>query len=91
MKTIIITCLGLLIFSEARADYRLPNKQEIKGKFCRNIVGQTTMLMKTYNSNEEEFNKDNQETNNHSIRIRSIGLTNLNFMANIWLAFCKNY
>ena len=90
MKTIIITCLGLLIFSEARADYRSLDKQEIKEKFCRNIVGQTTMLMKTYNSNEEEINKGNQEINNHGVRIRSIGLTNLNFMANIWVAFCKN-
>jgi len=90
MKAITIICLGLLIFSEAKADYKEPYKQEIRKKFCRNIEGQTTMLMNTYNSNEEEFDRGNQEVKNESVRIRSIGLTNLNFMANIWVAFCKN-
>ena len=89
MKAIIIVCLGLLIFSEVMADYKAPYKQEIQKKFCKNIEGQTTMLMNTYNSNEEEFDKGNQDMKNEGLRIRSIGLTNLNFMANIWVAFCK--
>ena len=90
MKAIIIICVGLLIVSEAKANYSSPLKQEIKKNFCRNIEGQTTMLMNTYNSNEEEVIKGNQQIKNQGVRIRSIGLTNLNFMANIWVAFCKN-
>ncbi len=89
MKAVIIACLGLLIFSETKADYKAPDKQEIEKKFCRTIKGQTTMLMNTYNSNEEEIDRGNQEVRNEGVRIRSISLTNLNFMANIWVAFCK--
>ena len=87
--TVIVACVGLLIFSEAKADYQAPLKQEIKTTFCKNIEGQTTMLMNTYNSNEISVDGGNEEVRNEIVRIRSIGLTNLNFMANIWVAFCN--
>jgi len=89
LKTVIVACVGLLIFSEAKADYQVPLKQEIKTTFCTNIEGQTTMLMDTYNSNENKVDRGNEEVRNEIVRIRSIGLTNLNFMANIWVAFCN--
>ena len=89
LKTVIVACVGLLIFSEAKADYQAPLKQEIKTTFCKNIEGQTTMLMNTYNSNENSVDRGNEEVRNEIVRIRSIGLTNLNFMANIWEAFCN--
>ena len=87
--TVIVACVGLLIFSEAKADYQAPLKQDIKTTFCKNIEGQTTMLMNTYNSNENSVDGGNEEVRNEIVRIRSIGLTNLNFMANIWVAFCN--
>ena len=89
LKTVIVACVGLLIFSEAKADYQAPLKQEIKTTFCKNIEGQTTMLMNTYNSNENSVDGGNEEVRNEIVRIRSIGLTSLNFMANIWVAFCN--
>ena len=89
LKTVIVAYVGLLIFSEAKADYQAPLKQEIKTTFCKNIEGQTTMLMNTYNSNENSVDGGNEEVRNEIVRIRSIGLTNLNFMANIWVAFCN--
>jgi len=89
LKTVIVACVGLLIISEAAANYQAPLKQEIKKEFCNNIEGQTTMLMKTYNSNENNVDGGNDEVRIEIVRIRSIGLTNLNFMANIWLAFCN--
>lgn len=88
MKAITIVCLGLLIFSKASAEFREPFEKDIKSKFCKNIEAQTTMLMNTYNSNEEQIIIGDSGSNNESVRIRSISLTNLNFMANIWSAFC---
>ena len=89
LKTVMIACIGLLIFSEAKAEYQAPPKQEIKTNFCKIVEGQTTMLMNTYNSNENSVDGGNEEVTNEIIRIRNIGLTNLNFMANIWVAFCN--
>ena len=39
LKTVIVACVGLLIFSEAKADYQAPLKQDIKTTFCKNIEG----------------------------------------------------
>ena len=80
-----------IISYEARADYNTSDSQEIRKTFCKNIKEQTTKLMNTYNSNEEEVSRGGEEARNEGVRIRSIGLTNLNFMANIWVAFCKKY
>jgi len=89
--TVIVSCLIPILFHEARADHNATNNQEIRKTFCNNIREQTTKLMNTYNSNEEEVSRGGEEARNEGIRIRSIGLTNLNFMANIWVAFCKKY
>ena len=80
-----------IALNEARADFETNNNQEIRKTFCKNIKEQTTKLMNTYNSNEEEVSRGGEEARNEGVRIRSIGLTNLNFMANIWVAFCKKY
>ena len=88
-KTVIVACVGLLIFSEAKAASQVSLKQEIETKFCKNIEVQTSLLMNTYNDNENSVDGGNEEVRNEIVRIRSIGLTNLNFMANIWVAFCN--
>ena len=80
-----------IALNEARADFETNNNQEIRKTFCKNIKEQTTKLMNTYNSNEEEVSRGGEEARNEGVRIRSIGLTNLNFMANIWVAFCKKH
>ena len=79
------------VLNEARADFKTTDNQEIRKAFCKNIKEQTTKLMNTYNSNEEEVLRGSEEARNEVVRIRSIGLTNLNFMANIWVAFCKKH
>ena len=89
LKTVILACIGLLIFSEAKAASKISLKQEIETKFCKNIEVQTSLLMNTYNDNENSVDGGNEEVRNEIVRIRSIGLTNLNFMANIWVAFCN--
>ena len=89
MKTLIMIFLGLLISNEIRADYKSTNDTEVKKKFCKNIGRQASMLMATYNSNEKEVDRGDHEATNEEVQIRSISLTNLNFMANIWVAFCQ--
>ena len=89
MKTLIMIFLGLLISNEIRADYKSTYDTGVKKKFCKNIGRQASMLMATYNSNEKEVDRGDQEATNEEVRIRSISLTNLNFMANIWVAFCQ--
>ena len=89
MKTLIMILFGVLISNEIRADYKSTYDSEVKQKFCKNIGRQTFMLMTTYNSNEEEVDKGDQKATIEGARIRSISLTNLNFMANIWIAFCR--
>ena len=79
------------VLNKARADFKTTDNQEIRKAFCKNIKEQTTKLMNTYNSNEEEVSRGGEEARNEGVRIRSIGLTNLNFMANIWVAFCKKH
>ena len=88
---VIASYLIPIISYEARADYSASDSREIRGIFCKNIKEQTNKLMNTYNSNEKEVSKGGKEARNEGVRIRSIGLTNLNFMANIWVAFCKKH
>ena len=89
MKILFMILLGLLISNEIRADYKSTYDTEGKKKFCKNIGRQAAMLMTTYNSNEEEVDRGDQGATSEGVRIRSISLTNLNFMANIWVAFCQ--
>ena len=91
MMAAAVSYLIPIVLNEARADFKTTDNQEIRKTFCKNIKEQTTKLMNTYNFNEEEVLRCGEEARNEGVRIRSIGLTNLNFMANIWVAFCKKH